>query len=158
MSLNRTEPYKFRVEADATDHTFRWYLDGKYMDKLPFEGQPDKIRIAITSQDQQDIGYIDDIFLQKIIGPPTATPIPLITTTTNSTILSSGKVVTSTTTQFSTITSTLTTTRTDSLTNTTTLRLDAQAGDYSTYAWALSATVATAVLVVILLLQKRRTK
>ena len=146
--------YKFRIEANATDHIFRWYLDNRYMDTLPFTGQPDKIRIAITSQDQRDVGYVDDIFLQKITEPPTTT-----STTTgfaSPKTITIEQAVTITTTQTSILTSITTLPATS--TSTITTRLGEQVTDSSTYAWAVSATVATIVLAAILLLQRRRTK
>lgn len=75
------------------------------------------------------------------------------TTTTSSTSNAWGGAVTMVTT--STITSTVTTQISSTVTSTSTKSLTETVADPSTYAWAVSATVATIVLAAILLLQRR---
>lgn len=150
--------YKFRLEANATSHTFKWYLDNRYQGALPFTGNPDRIKVEISGSGV-GTGYIDDIFLQKITGPATAATATFITTktaTVETTIIATTtttqiNTVTAVATRLSTITSTSTTTLSITATSTTTERVS----DPLNYAWAVSATFAAVVLVAVLLLQRR---
>ncbi len=74
-TYSTTQWYKFRFENNATSPTIQWYLNGKYMDSLPFTGAPDTIKTAISGSGV-GTGYVDDIFLQKTeVSQPTSTTV-----------------------------------------------------------------------------------
>jgi hypothetical protein len=142
--------YKFRLEANQTSHTFKWYLDDRYQGTLPFTGNPDRIRIEISGSGV-GTGYVDDIFLEKIIEPPPTTNTSFTSSSASTSTSSEASAVQTTT--VSTSTTTVITVST-TLTSTTTFTQQLEA-DFSTYAWAISATVATIVLAVVLFFQRR---
>ena len=158
--LNTTFWHKFRLEANATSHTFRIYLDNKYADTLPLTTSSlDRVRVEVACPGLCT-GYVDDIFLEKITGPPnptstTSSASPIVTTTTSTITTTQTSVLTSAIISSSTITRTLTTTLSTAVTRTTTVTSAELPADPSAYAWAISATVAAVVLAAVLLLQRR---
>ncbi len=143
--------YRFKLEADAVNHTFRWYLDDKYMDTLPFTGQPDKIRIAITGN-QPSTSYVDDIFLQKIIGYSANTSANSSTSVAGTNTVTT-KILTTTVTDHSLLT--FTTTLSTTVTSTTTTISTERVADSSTIAWAIGATIVAAVLALVAVRRRR---
>lgn len=86
--------YNFRFEVDSDRQMFKWFLDDKYMDTLPWRGSPNKIWIS-TSDSEIGVGLIDDIFIQEILEIPdtTITITETKTSTTTTTITSTTNII-----------------------------------------------------------------
>jgi hypothetical protein len=155
--------YLFRVEVEAKQHIFKWYLDGKYMDALAWSGSPiDGIRLKTTDS---EIGTADvaEIFIQKIIVPASSLKTMLTTTVISTQTVTVTSYNNSTTTRTITtsaatpnlsITTSTPTTISTTVTSTSTAISTERVTEPSIYAWAAGATVLAVVLAIFTLRRK----
>jgi len=149
--------YAFRFEANASSHMIRLYLNDNYLDTIPYTSSPDRIRIELAGLGG-GLGYLDDVYLRRITADSTVefTITTLVSVTFTDTRIET-TTSTMTLTQTSTETTTLSTTYSVTSTATTTLTERTaieQSMNLSIYAWALGATIAAVVFVVVLLLRR----